>query len=162
MCETRVYSCYVYSIFNKEDYLVARTPWWAEKHWSTTKLLSWCQPLDIPVSVTSGEDNLTEKNLGHFCGSNKKTNVNTWKSACWFLPVAASHSSEALGCFWVEFFFLPVTYDIENLSGNTNWAWVKWNCFLYLSYFFHDPENVFAVDMCKTELFWFSLKSYFL
>lgn len=58
-------------------------------------------------------------------------------------------------------FFLPVTYNIEKLSGDrnvTNSALVKGNCFLYLNYFFHDPENDFAVDMCKTELFLFSLK----
>lgn len=69
------------------------------------------------------------------------------------------------GIFLSESFFLPVTYNIENLSGNrnvTNSAWVKGSCFFYLNYFFHDPENGFAVDMCKTELFWFSLKSYFL
>lgn len=39
------------------------------------------------------------------------------KKACHFLPVTASDSSEAHGHFWVLGYFLPVTFNIENLSG---------------------------------------------
>ena len=153
----------LYSIFNKEGCLVARARHWIRKHWSTTKLASWCQSLDISASITSGEHILTMKNLGRFVAIIQKANVNTWKKACWFLPVAASDSSEAHGHFWVEDFSTSVLQYwgfIRKQECHCHSPWVKGKYFLYLNSFFHDPENGFVVDMWKTELFWFSLKSY--
>lgn len=79
--------------------------------------------------------------------------------------MAASDSSEAQGHFWVKVFsyqWLTISRIYQGTEMSLIQHGVKGNCFFYLNYFFHDPENGFAVDMCKTELFWFSLKSYFL
>lgn len=60
----------LYSIFNNGSCLRARVPHWSGKHWSYTKLVSWCQSLDISVSITLRENIFTMKYLGQFCGSN--------------------------------------------------------------------------------------------